>query len=123
MQAVFVETSGFSQRLSGFLTDAAYAQLQLDLMVNPQLGVVMRGCVGLRKVRVGDASRGKGKRGGARVIYLYIPEAHRFLLLDIYGKGEQEDLSDDERRMLSALAAEFRHSVQHRHASRTRRRS
>jgi len=47
----------------------------------------------LRKIRIADPRRGKGKRGGARVIFLHVPEAKVIFLMDIHGKGEQEDLT------------------------------
>ena len=84
MQAVFVESSEFTDWASDYMPDDAYAALQKELMENPQKGNAMPGCSGLRKVRIADPKRGKGKRGGARVIYLYVPEAKWFFLLDIY---------------------------------------
>ena len=52
--------------------------LQRELMNDPESGAVMPGCGGLRKIRIADPGRGKGKRGGARVIYLHVPEASVF---------------------------------------------
>ena len=49
---------------------------------------------GLRKVRW--AAKGHGKRGGVRVIYFWWIADDNILLLDIYAKGEQEDLTADE---------------------------
>ena len=77
-------------------------------MSNPQKGTVLRGCGGLRKVRIADPRRSKGKRGGARVIYLYVPEAKWFFLLDVYGKDEKEDLTAHEKADLRKLAAELK---------------
>lgn len=68
----------------------------------------MPGCGGLRKLRAADPNRGKGKRGGARIIYLYVPEVKRFFLLDIYGKDEKDDLSANEKKVLAKLADELR---------------
>ena len=48
--------------------------------------------------------RGKGKRGGARVIYLDIPEADRIDLVAIYGKNEKDDLTGRQKKVLAALA-------------------
>jgi hypothetical protein len=62
----------------------------------------------MRKVRWRDTRRGKGARGGLRVIYLYVPEAERILLLDVYDKGEAEDLSPAEKRQLVELAGAYR---------------
>ena len=89
----------------------AYAELQKELIANPQKGDVMPGCGGLRKVRIADPRRQKGKRGGARVIYLYIPEANQFLMLDIYGKNEKDDLTPAEKKDLRELAREYKRLI------------
>ena len=86
----------------------ALAVLQQLLMENPEAGAVMPGCGGLRKLRSSDASRGKGKRGGARVIYLHVPLARRFYMLDIYGKDEKDDPSADEKKQLRQLAEQLK---------------
>lgn len=104
----FVETTEFSKWQPRFLPGDAYAHLQKELIANPQKGDVMPGCGGLRKVRIADPKRQKGKRGGARVIYLHIPEAVQFLMVDIYGKGEKEDLTPAEKQDLRELAREYK---------------
>ena len=48
-------------------------------------------------MRVPDPRRGKGKRGGARVIYLHIPEVDQIHFITIYGKDQQDDLSSDDK--------------------------
>lgn len=108
MKAVFVETTSFTEWVSDYLPDDSYARLQQELMDNPQKGTPMPGCGGLRKVRSADPNRGKGKRGGVRVIYFYVPEAKWFFMLDIYGKDEKDDLSADERKQLRKLADELK---------------
>ena len=108
MKAVFVESSEFTGWVSDYLPDDAYAALQKELMENPQKGNAMPGCGGLRKVRIADPKRGKGKRGGARVIYLYVPEAKWFFLLDIYGKDEKDDLTAGEKKELRMLVTELK---------------
>jgi hypothetical protein len=50
-----------------------------------------------RKVRIGDPKRGKGKRGGVRVIYLHLPEIDQIHRITIYGKDQKDDLSTDDR--------------------------
>jgi putative transcriptional regulator len=104
----FVETSEFSKWCPRFLSGDAYAELQKALVTNPQKGNVIPGCGGLRKVRIADPKRHKGKRGGARVIYFHIPEADQFLMLDIYGKGEKDDLTPAEKKDLRELAREYK---------------
>ena len=108
MKAVFIESSEFTEWVAEFLPDDAYAALQQELMDQPDKGDVMPGCGGLRKVRTADPKRGKGKRGGARVIYLYVPETEWFFMLDIYGKDEKDDLTAAEKRTLSQLVDELR---------------
>ena len=67
-------------------------------MLNPKQGDVIKGTGGLRKIRV--ASKGKGKRGGSRVIYYFLDEKRRFYLLTIYGKSEVLDLTADQKKQL-----------------------
>jgi hypothetical protein len=59
----------------------------------------MPGCGGLRKMRVVDPKRGKGKRGGARVIYLHIHDVNQIHLVTVYGKDQKDDLSADEKKL------------------------
>lgn len=108
MKATFVESTGFTESVCDLMEDRAYARLQRELMDEPDAGKVMPGCGGLRKIRTADPKRGKGKRGGARVIYLYVPEAKRFYMLDIYGKDEKDDLSPDEKKELRELAEQLK---------------
>lgn len=103
---IFVETRGFTARLKEMLRDDAYRRLQNALLADPTMGDVMPGCGGLRKIRMGDARRGMGKRGGVRIIYLHIAEASRIDFLAVYGKNEKDDLTAQERRALAALAAQ-----------------
>ena len=112
MKAVFIETTNFTQWLGEFMSDDAYAAFQWLLMENPTCGDVMPGCGGLRKVRTVDARRGQGKRGGARVIYLHVPEVQKFFMLDIYGKDEKDDLTAPEKAALSSLALHLKQQVQ-----------
>jgi hypothetical protein len=107
MKATFVESNGFRAVREGYLPDPVYARLQIVLMSDPECGDVIPGCGGLRKLRISDSSRAKGKRGGARLIYLFVPEAKCFLLIDIYGKGHKLDLTQREKKVLSQLAKRF----------------
>ena len=69
MKAVFSELPAFERNRADYLDDAAFAGLQQALIENPETGDVIEGTGGLRKMRFADARRGKGKRGGLRVIY------------------------------------------------------
>ena len=111
MKAVFVESTDFTEWIAEFLSGDLYSAIQQHLMANPDAGDVMPGCGGLRKLRTSDPARSKGKRGGARIIYLYVPEVRRFYLLDIYGKDEKDDLSALEKRVLATIAADLKRAA------------
>ena len=61
------------------------------------------GTGGLRKVRMTDPTRGKGKRGGARVHYLWLPHRERIYLLFAYSKDEDDTLSQQQKKVLRAV--------------------
>lgn len=111
MKAVFIESSEFSAWVSEYMPDEAYAALQRELLADPRKGTPLPGCGGLRKIRTPDPVRGKGKRGGFRIIYLHVPEANVIFMMDIYGKGEKEDLSAAEKKFLKALAEQYKHEA------------
>jgi hypothetical protein len=96
--AVFFETSVFTRRVTALLRDDEYAALQQVLVENPKAGDLIAGSGGLRKLRWG--LEGRGKRGGARVIYYHVISRDQFYMLLIYGKNEQDDLSPEQLRML-----------------------
>lgn len=98
---IFIETSVFTRQVIGLLSDEEYVAFQAELAANPDAGDVISDTGGLRKVRV--AAKGKGKRGGARVIYYHVSSAAQIRLLLIYAKGTKDDLSQDEKRVLRKL--------------------
>ena len=109
MEAVFVETREFTKSVKHyFVDDGNYQEFQIALLEQPDKGDVIQGCGGLRKVRWKDNRRKKGARSGLRIIYLHIPEASRFLLLDVYNKNEADDLTKEERVFLAGLAENYR---------------
>jgi len=105
---IFVESRVFTTRVRAFMDDEQYSRLQAHLMENPQSGPVIPGCDGIRKLRWGVVSQGKGKRSGARVIYLHVPEADRIDMLLVYGKDESNDLTAGEKKALAELAVKAR---------------
>lgn len=104
MRMTFVEAPWFTERLKSRVDDESYRAMQNELAEQPEKGKIIPGCGGLRKIRFADPARGKGRRGGLRVIYLYIPEACRIDFLDVYGKDQQEDLSSKEKKVLASIA-------------------
>jgi hypothetical protein len=71
MMAVFIELPAFERHREEYLDDISFSTLQGALMINPEAGDLIAGTGGLRKLRFADMRRGKGKRGGLRVIYYY----------------------------------------------------
>lgn len=72
-----------------------------EISSNPLLGDVIQGADGLRKVRW--KAKGKGKRGGARIIYYNLLDDGCILLLDLYTKNEKEDLTPKELKQLKGV--------------------
>lgn len=103
---IFIETPTFTKQLRELLDDDSYAEFQRQLAERPEMGDVIEGTGGLRKVR--EASSGRGKRGGSRVIYYHFTAASQIALLIIYPKGEKDDLSTDERKALKQIIERWR---------------
>jgi hypothetical protein len=100
----FVETPVFTRDIVERLDDEGLRSLQLALLQRPELGAIMRGTGGLRKLRW--AARGQGKRGGLRIIYFWDEASETFYLLYVYPKNEQGDLTAAQIRVLSRLVRE-----------------
>jgi hypothetical protein len=103
VKAVFVELPAFERHRPEYLDDAGLARLQQLMMANPEAGEVIEGTGGLRKLRFADVRRGKGKRGGLRVIYYWWIEGPQFWLYTLYDKGEASDLTPKQRKVLKAM--------------------
>jgi hypothetical protein len=98
---VIVETRGFTARICDLLQDEDYRLLQLELVRNPEAGRLVAGTGGLRKLRW--AASGRGKRGGARVIYFWHRKSQHLLMLFVYPKNERSDLTAAQRRALRKI--------------------
>jgi hypothetical protein len=85
------------------LDDDDYRGLQNLLMMHPEAGDSILGSGGLRKVRFADARRGKGKRGGLRVIYYWWVSGSQFWLFTVYDKDEMADLTPLQRKALKEM--------------------
>jgi hypothetical protein len=99
----FVETTAFTKRLAALGLEESLRELQLALLENPEAGDVEPGTGGLRKVRLSDPARGKGKRGGARVHYLWLAHKSVIYLLFVYTKNEVSTLTADQKRQLREI--------------------
>ena len=100
MKLVFFEAPLFSRQLPDYLSDESYRELQATLLENPELGNVMPGTGGFRKIRWEDKRRGKGKRGGLRVIYYFLTADNQIWFFTLYDKDEMADLSPGEKKTL-----------------------
>ena len=85
--------------------DEEYADLQEALVARPDLGDVIPGSGGLRKVRWG--LEGRGKRGGVRVVYYWAVAAEQLRMLYVYPKGRQENLSPAQLNALREIVARW----------------
>jgi mRNA-degrading endonuclease RelE of RelBE toxin-antitoxin system len=105
----FIEAPAFTRQLSEYLDSDEYRLLQNALAENPDLGELMPGTGGFRKLRWADARRGKGRRSGLRIIYFHFLSDHQVWLMTLYGKDEAKDLTQPQKKLLkAALVAELK---------------
>ncbi len=102
MQTV-AETPIFTKQADDLFDEDEKQELITFLSLNPLAGDVIAGAGGVRKVRFGAS--GRGKRGGARVIYYYLDEAMPLYALLVYPKNEKTDLTQEDKRAASGLVA------------------
>lgn len=103
MTAVFVELPAFARYRASYLDDAGFGKLQQELMKNPEAGDIIKETGGLRKIRFADQRRGKGGRGGLRVIYYWWSAGRQFWLYTLYDKDEMDDLTPKQRKALKEM--------------------
>ncbi|MGH8018725.1 MAG: type II toxin-antitoxin system RelE/ParE family toxin [Opitutaceae bacterium] len=106
MHLTFVETPIFTRQVTDFLDDDAYRNFQNDLLADPERGDLMVGCRGLRKARM--ALPGRGKSGGARVIYLHLKQHSTIYLFYLFRKFDAANLTRTERNELAALCDQIK---------------
>jgi hypothetical protein len=107
----FIEFPAFTNRLMALAkeyADDVLLEIQNDLLANPKRGRVVQGTAGVRKARANDPARGKGKRGGFRYLYFYIEQDGQIYLLMVFSKGEQDDLTKDQKNALAKRIRELR---------------
>ena len=98
----FVEDEQFTKAADRLLSGDELFALMQKLAAEPEAGDMIPQSGGCRKLRF--AARGKGSRGGARVIYFYQSSAGQILLLEIYAKNEKTNLSSSELKVLKQKA-------------------
>ena len=98
---VIVETTLFTRQFQTLLPDEAYGDLQSEIVKRPDAGVLIPGSGGIRKLRWGY--QGQGKRGGLRIIYYWAVAQEQVLMLLIYPKNVQDNLSPSQLRALRQI--------------------
>ena len=96
-----LETSIFTRRADALLTREERAELVAALARNPREGDLIPGLGGIRKMRF--AAKGQGKRGGVRVIWYVMTDDMPIMALMIYGKNEQANPTQEQRRAMLAV--------------------
>jgi hypothetical protein len=104
---VIFETSIFTKKIIALLNDEEYRTLQNILVERPDSGDIIQGSGGIRKIRW--AASGRGKRGGARVIYYWATQHDQIFMLYAYAKNERDTLTKDQLSILrDIVVAEFK---------------
>ena len=104
----FIESRPFTRKLlqlAGDSADELLRAIQGELHRKPDRGALVPGLGGVRKARLANPLRGKGKRGGYRYLYLYVENRQHIHLLVLLEKNEQEDASQEQRRQIREWVA------------------
>jgi len=101
----FVFLPAFDRAAKELFDEDTVAGIEQALVADPEQGEVMAGTGGVRKMRV--ALTGRGKRGGARVIYYYRAKVGKIYLLTAYAKNQQANLSKEVRNRLKQLTKDL----------------
>jgi hypothetical protein len=103
MAAVITHLATFTRSASKLLSESDVFELELALVLQPEAGDMISGGRGLRKLRRPLA--GRGKSGGARVIYYYVASDAQIYLVSAYAKNRQSDLTKEQLTELAAYVA------------------
>ena len=111
MRRSFIETQIFVEEWQAAgLTDEDLRGLQRELLLDSDVGTVITGACGIRKVRIKGVN--KGKRGGGRVIYKDYPKFQYLVLFYMYRKADKVDLTTDEKKAI-CVALKRLESISH----------
>src|SRR5579862_926271 len=109
MNLLFIESTRFTERIQELRAEPNLWKLQSVLCQNPEADDMIQGTGGFRKIRMGLP--GRGKRGGCRIIYVYIKRASRVYFVYLYPKNEEVDLDADQRNSLKQISREIYEEV------------
>jgi hypothetical protein len=105
----FIETQEYikqTRKLFKHSAEISREEITMALAENPEKGDLIRGTGGIRKLRW--ELEGRGKRGGARVIYYFYHRATPIMLVDIYGKNDKADLSQEDKKVLKLMVSAYK---------------
>ena len=94
----FVYTPMFERTRKALLSDEDMRRVEDELLAEPERGALLRDSGGVRKIRA--APEGRGKSGGARVAYVYLPDRETVYFLIAFAKNVQANLSAGELKLL-----------------------
>lgn len=98
---IIIETRAFTSRVKQLMSDHEYKELQEALVNRPDMGSIIQGTGGLRKVRW--KLEGKGKSGGVRAIYYWLTADEQIYMLYVYPKSQQEELTPGQKKALKTI--------------------
>ena len=109
MKRTFVYSELFEYALRGRKKAPEILEaIESEILKNPLCGDIVPGTGGVRKFRSEDFTRGKGKRGGFRVLYLDLPHVERTHLIFLYDKNKADDLSSAGKKRINELVLEIK---------------
>lgn len=113
MTRTFIMTPEFDRCWRNLgLTDNHLKELQEMILIDPQVGRVIQGTGGLRKVRY--AIGNKGKSGSIRVLYVDLVVHEKVYLITAYPKNEKDNLSDMEKAEVKKLIMQLKKTANER---------
>jgi len=98
---IIVETTVFTKLIGQLMDDDHYWELQALMIENPEIGDLIQGSGGLRKIRW--KLSGRGKRGGVRVIYYWAVSVDQIRMLYVYSKSDQGNLTKEQLKVLRQI--------------------
>lgn len=108
----FVEMLGFSKEWAKLgLDESDLALLHAGLMADPNIGKLIKGTGGLRKLRFSSSKWNAGKRDGARVCYVYFEQCSIVALFTVYRKGKKDTLTDAEKKVFKDVMMHLRKNL------------
>ena len=114
MTRIFIETPLFQSQWSKLgLGEKELENLQDSLLIEPEIGAMVQGTGGLRKVRV--RFPGRGKSGSCRVCYVDFEEYAKTYFLTVYSKKERDNFDEREKQLLKILVKTLREEVRRNH--------